>query len=106
VVDGVLRSRSEMTARDRSNLRFYVLYWLAAMLTRKPAPKASDVAKLDVKAIDEGDVEAAVDEVWKLYEALGSSDQAAKGADLRKRAIEEVTARVRTLHPPGPPCPA
>lgn len=94
MVDRVLKNRSEMTARDRSNLRFYVLFWMASMLAKKATPKPSDVAKLDVRSVDEGYVEAAIDEVWKLYEELGSSDQAAKGQEFRKRTVEQVTARL------------
>ncbi|RTM07838.1 MAG: abortive phage resistance protein [Hyphomicrobiales bacterium] len=95
IVDRVLRSRSEMKARDRSNVRFYVLFWLAGMLTKKPHPQADDIAKLDVKTISDGDVEAATDEVWKLYEALGAGDQVAKGPDLRKATMDELAKQIR-----------
>lgn len=98
IVDGVLKTRSEMTARDRSNVRFYALYWLAALLSRKSAPKAADVAKIDVKNVDASDVEAAVDAVWVLYEELGKSDQAAKGPDLRKRVADAIVQRVTEMH--------
>ena len=100
IVDGVLKTRSEMTARDRSNLRFYALFWLTALLTRKTAPKPSDVAKLDVKTLDASDVEAAVDAVWGLYETLGKSDQVAKGSDFRERMVEMVAKHVQDLHSP------
>lgn len=95
IVDRALKSRSELKGRDRSNLRFYALYWLVAVLTRKAEPKAGDVAALDVKAVDAAEVEAAVDEVSKLYEALGSTDAAAKGPDLRKATIEKVARLVQ-----------
>jgi len=98
IVDSVLKTRSEMTGRDRSNVRFYALFWLGALLTRKASPKAADIAKLDVKAVDASDVEASVDAVWKLYEMLGKSDQAAKGSDLRKRTIEGVEQQVAKMH--------
>jgi len=92
IIDRALKARSELQGRDRSNLRFYALLWLTAMLTRKASPKAADVAAIDIKVIDGADVEAAVDEVSKLYEALGGTDAAAKGPDFRKQTIEGVTA--------------
>ena len=98
LVDRVLRSRSEMKARDRSNVRFYVLFWLAIMLVSKAAPGPADIAKLDIKAIDDGDVEIAADEVWKLYDNLGGGDQVAKGPDLRKATVDEVSMRLTALH--------
>jgi hypothetical protein len=102
MVDGVLKTRSEMTGRDRANVRFYALFWLAALLTRKAAPKAADVAKLDIKSVDVSEVEAAADAVWGIYEALGKSDQAAKGSELRKLTMEGVAKRVAELNVPSP----
>ena len=99
-VDQILKSRSEMTARDRSNLRFYVLLWLASMLVGKALPSAGDLAKLDIKAVNDGDVELATDEVWKLYEKLGKTDQVAKGPDLRKATLEGIAARVKAVTQP------
>ena len=89
-VNLVLKSRSEMSSRDRSNLRFYVLFWVSRMLAGKKSPKARDVAKFDLKTLDDGDIEWATDEVWKLYEGLGKSDQVAKGPELRRAAEEGI----------------
>lgn len=90
VVDRVLRGRSELSPRDRSNLRFYVLFWLGCVLTGKLDPKATDIAGIDIKAVTEADVETAVDEVSKLYNSLGATDQIAKGPELKRVVIEEL----------------
>lgn len=87
-VDRVLKSRSEMSARDKTNLRFYILFWLSSVLNGKISPTASDVAKMDLKTVGDPEIEAAADEVWKIYEQLGGTDQIAKGPELRKLAIE------------------
>lgn len=102
IVDAALKTRSEMTARDRSNLRFYALYWLATTLAKKSAPKAADVAKIDVKGIDASDVEAAIDAVWMMYEKLGKSDQAAKGPDFRKQTTEAIEELIKSIHVSSP----
>jgi hypothetical protein len=90
-VDRVLKSRSELTARDRTNLRFYVLFWLASQLTSKVLPKAGDIAKIDIKNVDDGNVEEAADAVWGIFEARGGGDQLSKGPDLRKALVEALT---------------
>lgn len=92
-VDRVLRSRTDLKARDRTNLRFYVLLWAAAVGAGKAALSAAQIAKLDVKKITDADIEMATDEVWKLYESLGASDQAAKGPDLKDMVVNALTSK-------------
>jgi len=96
-IDRVLKRRPGMSARDRSNIRFYVLYWLSSIQTRKLSPSPTDVANIDVKALNDQEIELAIDEVWNLYSALGASDQVAKGSELRRRTIDEVTIRLAAL---------
>ena len=100
-VDVTLKSRSELTARDRTNLRFYVLLWLTCSLTNRKTPKPVDISKLDLKDVDDSEVEAAADEVWKIYTDLGATDQIAKGPELRKRTVEALTKQIPVV-PPAP----
>lgn len=100
-VDRVLKGRSELDAQNRSNLRFFALFWLTAMLTKKTEMKPLHISKLDVKAVDDDIVESAVDEVLKIYVELGKTDQVAKGPDLRRGLVAEIGRRLaaaRTLH--------
>ena len=94
-VDKVLRGRSEMTVRNRANIRFYVLFWITAILAGRLRPEAVQIADLDVAAIDDGDIEAVINEVWKLYERLGESDQVAKGSELRDSTTEKIKTRLQ-----------
>jgi len=96
MVDRVLKSRSELTARDRSNFRFYVLFWLSCVLTGKAPPKAGDIVKIDMKTVDDTNVEAAADEIWSIYQNLGADDQVAKGPELRKAAVAALSKRLGT----------
>ncbi|MCP3055085.1 AIPR family protein [Aurantimonas marianensis] len=98
IVDRVLKSRSELSARDRSNLRFYVLFWLSCVLTGKTNPNPADVAKIDVKTVSDTSVEEAADEIWKIYEQLGATDQIAKGTELRKIALEALNEVLKPAH--------
>ncbi|MBY5350009.1 AIPR family protein [Rhizobium leguminosarum] len=94
-VDRVLKSRSEMSARDRSNLRFYILFWLSCVLVEKTSLTTSDLAGIDVKAVDDSDIEAAADEVWQIYDGLGGTDQIAKGPELRRLALEALNVKLK-----------
>ena len=97
-VDAVLRSRTEMKARDRTNLRFYVLYWLVAWATKNADPRANDVANLDVESVDDSEIERATDRVWELYDQRGRSDQVAKGPELRTAVIGDATLSIEEFH--------
>ena len=96
-VDSALRSRPEIKARDRTNLRFYVLFWLAAWCTGKPRPKPGDIARLEVDQIADRDLDQAVTAIWELYKRRGETDQVAKGPELRKAAIRSVSGRLRRV---------
>ena len=79
-----------MTAKDCNNLRFFVLFWLTSVLTKNPIPTPQGVSDINVRMIDDGEIEMAIDEVWSLYEGLGKTDQVAKGSELRKATVESV----------------
>lgn len=93
-VDRVLKSRPDLYAQDRSNLRFYALFWLASMLTKTVHMKALHISKLDAKNVSDDAVENAVNGVQKIYVALGKTDQVAKGPDLSKGIVEEISRRL------------
>lgn len=77
-----LRIRSQMTPSDRTNLRFYVLYWLVASATRSVKPKPEQVAKLNPNQITDNQIEAAINAVWTPFIDLGRNDSVAKGREL------------------------
>ena len=78
----VLSNRSEMTRRDRTNLRFYVLYWLVASATRSDKPTPEQVARLRLDQVTDDDIEAAIDAVYPYFNQLGGDDNVAKGGAL------------------------
>lgn len=77
-----LRIRSQMTPSDRTNLRFYVLYWLVASATRSVKPKPEHVANLKPDQVTDDEIEAAIDAVWAPFIDLGGNDSVAKGREL------------------------
>ena len=93
-VESVLKRRSEMTAKDRNNIRFYALFWLTAVVARSATPTKQAVADIDYKVIQDRTIEEAVDEAWDVYETLGPTDQIAKSTELRDAIIARVTAQI------------
>lgn len=81
-VDVALRSKDDLDTRERNNIRFHVAMKVAAFATGKAAPKASELAALDVDAITEEDIEACFVAVKAAYDDLGGDDRVAKGKDL------------------------
>lgn len=70
-VDAILKNRVEIKPRDRTNLRFFALYWVAAVLAHKVRPQPRDVARIEAKKIADGVIEEAIEEIGRLYEDLG-----------------------------------
>lgn len=82
--DRILKSRYDLLPRNRANIRFYVLYWLAASLSGNADPTPSQFTKVDVKLVSDAEIEDAINLVNKIYVELGASDQIAKGPELQK----------------------
>lgn len=93
-VESVLKSRSEMTAKDRNNIRFYVLVWLTAVLTGHSHPSKQAIANIDMTTVNDDEIELAVNNVWELYETRGKTDQDAKSAELREAILKRVKAKL------------
>ena len=93
-VDAELRTYPGMIRRERTNIRFFVLYWLGAEQTRRPNPSAAHLEKVDVDKITGADVHQAIKTVSGLYHQVGASDQAAKGTALRDRVVDEIKAAI------------
>ncbi len=92
-VESVLKRRSEMTAKDRNNIRFYALFWLTAAVTGSVTPTKQAVADIDVSVIGDTTIEEAVDEAWDVFQTLGPTDQIAKSTELRDAIVTQVTGQ-------------
>ena len=94
LVDAALRASPNMARRERTNIRFFVLYWLGAEQARRPNLTAAHLANLDVDKVTAEDVKCATETVSALYHKAGASDQAAKGTQLRDFVIEAMKAAI------------
>ena len=89
-VDGALRQKSELDARERNNLRFYVAMRVAALATGKKSPSAADIAAVDPTRIPDETIFESIDSIKKSYESLGGGDRVAKGSELVDQVKNEL----------------
>jgi len=88
-VEDVLRSESSTVDRPHwNNVRFYVAMLLALRLTGVEVPSVKDVANIDLTQATDETILDCVNEVWKHYSELGSTDKVAKGTQLTKRVFD------------------
>jgi hypothetical protein len=92
-VENALKLRTDLSARDRNNLRFYCLLWAVAWAAKTTSLAASKMAALTAKITD-ADIEAAIDSVTPLFFDAGGTDQLAKGPDFKEVLLEELKEKI------------
>lgn len=90
-----LKKRTDLTSRDRNNLRFYVLYWSAGWEAKSVNLSAGNIAKIKMEKIVDKDIDAAIDSVLELFTAAGGSDQVAKGPDFKTNCNNELLLQIK-----------
>lgn len=101
LVESRLRERQGLEARDRNNLRFYVLAYLVWQLTDKTDPSANDLSLIEVGGDIDSEIDKVIDIVWNKFQQLGGTDQVAKGADFK--AELKKTFGIRKISVSAPP---
>ncbi|WP_341863057.1 AIPR family protein [Gymnodinialimonas sp. 57CJ19] len=94
-IETALKLRSELAARDRNNLRFYCLLWVASWAAKSASISASQIASLKGK-VTEADIELGIDSVAELFSAAGGTDQLAKGSEFKSTLIETLEANIKS----------
>lgn len=84
-----------LSAADKNNLKFYVAMTASQEALRTSDPGPALLAGLAGQPLPPGVLEAAYQDVKEEYEALGSSDQVAKGPEL----LTALQARMKEKHP-------
>ena len=97
---------SELSRKDRNNLRFYVGMHAVGGMTESGGRSPSEVAGIDVTQLSDVAIERSFAAVTQAYGELGGTDQVAKGPDLRKTVLtsmEKARDLARGLTPPPSP---
>jgi hypothetical protein len=82
-VDDIVRSDAAgLDAKDQTNVRFYVAMDVACTSAGKVELRAQDIAGLTLAVVTDDMIRQAQQRVVDMYQALGPTDQTAKGADL------------------------
>lgn len=89
-----LKETDGLVARDRNNIRFYVLFWVCALKSKSISLSADRVAKLKGQ-ISSVDVSEAITEVWELFSLAGGSDQTAKGPNFKEEIKDKVKDKIQ-----------
>ena len=90
-----LRARDDWASKDRNNLLFYVTMHAAACLAKRAEPSISNLAAIKIDSITDNLINSSVDEVRPLYDALGATDQVAKGRALLARVVQDLQNRFK-----------
>lgn len=89
-----LKETPDLVARDRNNIRFYVLFWICALKAKSISLNADKVSKLK-GCISDSDVSEAISEVWNLFSNAGGSDQTAKGPTFKEEVKDQVKNKIQ-----------
>ncbi|OCX66347.1 hypothetical protein BFP70_05620 [Thioclava sp. SK-1] len=91
-----LKETDGLVARDRNNIRFYVLFWVCALKSKSISLNADRVSKLKDQ-ISGDDVSDAISEVWQLFSDAGGTDQTAKGPSFKEEVKDKVKNKIQAL---------
>lgn len=89
-----LKETSGLVARDRNNIRFYVLFWVCALKSKSISLNADRVSKLKGQISGE-DISEAISEVWQLFSSAGGIDQIAKGPSFKEEVKDKVKDKIQ-----------
>jgi hypothetical protein len=98
-VEQALKSRTDLEARDRNNLRFYCLLWIAAWSVKSVSISAAKISGMK-GSVSDADIESGIDEVSKMFFAAGGTDQVAKGPDFKVALMDELKQRIKAHFAP------
>ena len=93
-IEMALKNTPDLVARDRNNIRFYVLYWVCAMGAKTLSLTPDRIAKLKDQ-ISTAEITDAISEVRELFIAAGGGDQLAKGPTFKELLKNEVKDRIQ-----------
>jgi hypothetical protein len=89
-----LKETEGLVARDRNNIRFYVLFWVCALRSKSISLNPARVSKLNGQ-ISSDDVSDAISEVWQLFFDAGGTDQTAKGPSFKEVVKDKVKDKIQ-----------
>ena len=93
-IDAQFKATTDLTPRDRSNIRFYVLYFLVTKKAKSTDLTPEKISNLKGK-IEDTDISNAIEEVKNLFFLEGGTDQLAKGTEFKIKVKDYVNNLIR-----------
>ena len=90
-VETRLKDLRKYETAENSDIKFYVLYYLACVKLGNLYPSSNKIESLTVDSeFEVAEIDAAIDICYDLYKELGANDKVAKGTDYLERLKEKL----------------
>lgn len=76
-----LKESKKYSTSENSDIKFYVLYYLACTKTNSLYPSNKKIETLENLDLHVHDIDTAIDDCYHIYKELGGTDKVAKGSD-------------------------
>ena len=96
-VEHYLREIDSLTTTDKNNIKFYIAYAVAAMLSKNQYPGFRILKDINVAEVTEELISSAYSLVVEQYNNLGGGDKLAKGQELVKAVKDKVANEVTAV---------
>jgi hypothetical protein len=84
-IEKQLKSVNELNISDKNNVKFYIAYVVAVLITKNKFPGFRALAEIEPDIITDDCIGRAFSFVCQIYQSMGSSDKVAKGQEMIKR---------------------
>lgn len=89
-VNLTIKKMADFEKVEKGDILFYVIYYVAALITKKTVMKANDLKKIDLSILTENMIEKCSKDVYELYKNLGGNGKVAKGTEMIKELTKHV----------------
>lgn len=90
-VETCIKSSENYTTAEKSDILFYVIYFLAARLLHTPDILPDNFKQIELDYVDDGAINEAAQTILQIYHELGGNNKVAKGSELLDRVRQELT---------------
>lgn len=89
-----LKELKKYETAENSDIKFYVLYYLACAKINNLYPSNNKIVALDATDLKDDEIDSAIDVCYDIYRELGGNDKVAKGTDY----LEKVKEKLKTSY--------
>lgn len=89
-----LKEMKKYETAENSDIKFYVLYYLACEKVNNLYPSSKKIESVATPNLQDQDIDVAINACYDMYKELGGSDKVAKGTDY----LDKVKEKLRIVH--------